>query len=280
MRHQREYDRNEYDGDYICVKVKKISEKNPGIELKKTQGLFLLTRIPDDEKRINIGAQIIGINGTMNINTLDKARDLMKQTKEYVTLMVDFSSPIEKLRNCPCCGESIYANGDHVDSYRKGSSNRVSGSKHKPTSTRYDADEYASDTDHSSSDDSDKISDEKVVAEQMPLPPERVSTRKFQPGDKFMIRVKKAEKDSDPGITFFDYNGGIYIGQIDSDGPFFSTPIDHGDKLVSMNGQKAEMIKIASNAMDLLEQKETISLYVSRSGRDSTEFKEAIKRIR
>jgi hypothetical protein len=272
----------EYGGDYIRVKVKKISEKNPGIELKKTQGLFLLTRIPDDEKRINIGAQVIGINGTMNINTLDKARDLMKQTKEYVTLMIDFSSPIEKLRNCPCCGESMYANGDHVDSYRKGSSQRASGSTHhKPASTRYNVDEYVSDTDYSrSSDDSDKSIDEKVVVEEATLPPERVSTRKFQPGDKFMIRVKKPEKDSDPGITFFDYEGSIYIGKIHGDGPFFSTPIDYGDKLVSMNGQKAEMIKSASNAMNLLEQKEAISLYVSRSGRDSTVFKEAIKRIR
>jgi hypothetical protein len=199
------------------------------------------------------------------------------------------------MRNCPCCGKSIYANGCHVGSSQEGKGKKKqntegsgiftpkagnrseSGTKQKVSATKYNVDEYASDSDISKSDDDSDNSDDDA---EETLPPERASTRKFQPGDKFMIRVKKSDKSGDPGLTFFDFNGGIYIGMIEEGGPFSSTSIDYGDKLVSMNGQKAEMIKSASNAMDLLEMKETVSLYVRRSGRDSVEFKEAIKRLK
>jgi PDZ domain len=265
----------DYDGDVIRVKVKKNSESEPGIKVRKTAGIFILTSLPKHEKRINIGNQVLAINGVMSINTVVKAESLMKQTKGYVTLMIDFSSPLEKRRNCPCCGDPIYANGEHVHS-KDSTGNDDSGlftpkasnhSDHRPKKmlpSKYNVDDYHSDTEDDDDDDEGRSF-------------ERTHTSKFQPGDKFMIRVKTK---GNLGIGLFDFKGGIYVGRIEKKGAFYSTPIETGDKVISMNGKKVDAIKTASSAMTILEEKETVSLYVCRSDKNSAEYKEALKRRR
>ncbi|KAL3909352.1 MAG: hypothetical protein SGARI_002638 [Bacillariaceae sp.] len=225
---------DDYEGDYIRIKVKKDSESIPGVGVRKIAGIFILSDLPGTEKRINVGCQVLAINGVMNINTIAKAESLMKQTKEHVTLMVDFSSSIDKRRVCPCCKEPIHANGNHVDkggtSHNDDSGlftpkmNNHSGhgkSKQNWVSSKYNLDDYDSETE---TDDDDEDDDESAS--------ERQHTSKFQPGDKFMIRVKTK---GSPGISLFDCNGGIYVGDVDKRGSFYSTPIDTGDKLISMN---------------------------------------------
>ena len=130
--------------------------------------------------------------------------------------------------------------------------------------SKYNLDDYESDSDSSDGSDDDG-------------PSERQNTAKFQPGDKFMIRVKTK---GNPGISLFDYKGSIYVSSIEKGGSFYSTPIDIGDRLISMNGKKADVIATASNAMDMLEEKETSTVYVCRSDKSSAEYKEAIKRRR
>lgn len=261
----------DYDGDIIRIRVKKKSESDPGIKVHKTAGIFILTKLPTHEKRINIGSQVLAINGVMNINTVVKAESLMKQTKEFVTLMVDFSSPIDRRRNCPCCGDSLYPNGEHVRSKEPDDSGlftpRTSNhSDHRPKKkllpSKYNVDDYNSDT--------DEDGDEGRSVE-------RSHTAKFQPGDKFMIRVKT---NGNSGISLFDYKKGVHVGKIEKGGAFYSTPIDTGDKVISINGKKMDVIKTASNAMTMMEEKETVSLYVCRCDKSSGEYKEAIKRAR
>ncbi|KAL3909689.1 MAG: hypothetical protein SGARI_002475 [Bacillariaceae sp.] len=266
----------DYDGDFIRIKVKKISESNPGIKVKKMAGIFVLADLPATETRINTGSQVLAINGVMNINTVTKAESLIRQVKGYVTLMVDFSFPTDKRRVCPCCGDQIYGNGQHVvggDRTTSASQNPDDSglftpkmnnhSGHGPSrttvSSKYNLDEYMSETEDSD-DDQDDDDDGRAAAF------ERTYTSKFQPGDKFMIRVNNNYNNTNgsgsgnPGISLFDYRG--------------------SDKLMSMNGKKAELIKTASNAMSMLEGKEIVSLYVCRSDKSSAEYREAIKRRR
>jgi hypothetical protein len=262
----------DYEGDYIRIKVKKVSENNPGVWVKKIAGIFILSGLPPNEKRINTGSQVLAINGIMNINTVEKAESLMKQTKEYVTLMVDFSSPVDKRRVCPCCDEPIYANGEHVDEADNDDSGLVTarmnnhsghGKEKNSVTSNYNLNEYMSETED---DDDDNES-----------PSERPHTSKFHPGDKFMIRVKTK---GNAGISLFDYKGNIYVKGIEKGGSLYCTPIDIGDKLISMNGKRAEVIKTASNAMEMLEEKENVNLYVCRTNKNSAEYKEALKRQR
>jgi hypothetical protein len=263
----------EFDGDIIRIKVKKNSEDEPGVRVRKTAGMFILTSLPPYEKRISIGAQVLAINGTMNIDTVAKAESLMRQTERYVTLVVDFSSPIDKRRNCPCCGVNIFANGEHVrpKDYTPNDDSglftpKVSNhSDHRPMRnllpSKYNVDDYNSESEDEKDEEGRSF--------------ERTNTSKFQPGDKFMIRVKTK---GSPGINLFDFRGHIYVGPIEKGGAFYSTPIDTGDKVISMNGKKTDMIRSASNAMAMLEERETVSLYVCRSDKRSAEYKEALKR--
>ncbi|KAG7355692.1 PDZ domain containing protein [Nitzschia inconspicua] len=263
----------DYDGDIIRIKVQKHSESEPGIKVRKTAGIFILTSLPKHEKRINIGSQVLAINGVMNINTVAKAETLINQTKRFVTLMVDYSSPLDKQRNCRCCGDLIYPNGEHAHP-KDVAANDDSGlftpkvnnhSDHRPKTllpSKYNVDDYNSETDDDGDDEEGR-------------PLERTHTSKFQPGDKFMIRVKTK---GNPGLSLFDFNGAIYVAKVVKGGAFYSTPIDTGDRLISMNGKKMEVIKTSSNAMTMLEEKETVSLYVCRSEKTSAEYKEAVKR--
>jgi C-terminal processing protease CtpA/Prc len=266
---------DDYDGDIIRIKVKKNSESEPGVKVRMISGMFILTSLPPHEKRINVGAQVLAINGTMNIDTVVKAESLMSQTERYVTLMVDFSSPIDNRRNCSCCGVNILPNGEHLrpkDCPPNDDSGlftpKVSNySDHRPVRnllpSTYNVDDYNSETE-----------DEKDDEEQQC---ERANTSKFQSGDKFMIRVKTK---GNPGIKLFEFSGQLYVESIEQGGAFYSTPIDTGDRVISMNGKKTEEIKSVSNATAMLKEKETVCIYVCRSDKSSAGYKEALQRCR
>lgn len=299
---------DDFDHEYIRIKVEKDSEEDTGIKFKKTEGKFILTALPQHEKRINLGVHVLAVNGDMNINTVAKAEDLMSRNKGYVTLMVDFSSPVELHRTCPCCGDPIFANGEHISGrrghgrvkvddemsvfstessiYTAQAGNRggsglqrtsipsipeVNGkNKHVHTiGNRYNVEDYESDND-----DSDESEEEAASKSRSP------TSKRYQSGEKFMIRVAKTGKygDKDPGISLFDYKGSIYVGDIVHRGPFFATSINVGDKVLSVNGRKASMIKSASNAMDLIEEHDAVSLFLLRP--DRIEYKEAMKKSR
>jgi C-terminal processing protease CtpA/Prc len=308
---------DDYEGDYIRIKVEKVSEREPGIKFKKTEGMFILAALPDHEKRINVGVRILAINGVMNINTVVKAYDLMSRTKGHVMLMIDYSSPIEQRRVCPCCGDPMYANGEHV-SGRKGhgrvkaddemsilstessiytaqAGNRKGSAPQRLPSVpriaevarrtkdnqsnanKYGIDHYDSGSD-SDSDDDDEDGDGGTGRSIN----RSSTTRRHEPGEKFMIRVTRSVKNgpNDLGISLFDYKGDIYVGDIVQGGPFFTAAIEVGDKLLSINGRKAADIKSASNAMDIIEDRETVSMFLMRPDRKSLEYKDAMRKWR
>lgn len=102
----------DYGHDFIRVTVKKISDRKSGVSLMKTEGKFILTAVPNYEKRISVGDEVLAINGTRNINTVVKADDLINRSKGSVVLIVNFDCP--KDFECPCCGEPMTCKGKHI----------------------------------------------------------------------------------------------------------------------------------------------------------------------
>jgi hypothetical protein len=288
----------DFGGDYIRVTVKKNSENDPGIAVEKTAGKFILTALPEHEKRVGLGSQVLAINGTTNINTVIKAEDLMKSKSGEVVLIINL--PTEHSLSCPCCGDSMTATGEHSNGSTKRGRGKVSrfstsGSvapnvapsvalsvtesvktakannkaprgKRVPSiresRSKYKYDEYDSDSDGSD--------EEKVVKK-----PSRPSITPYEPNDRFMVRVSKIDRSQDPGIRLIDYKTSIYVSSLSKDGPFYTTPILVGDKILSVNGRKGSLLKNSANAMGMIEEKDAISLFVLRPDPNNKEYQEA-----
>jgi C-terminal processing protease CtpA/Prc len=82
----------QYNGDYLCVSIRKNSETHPGVKLKKREGKFFLHKLPEHEKRIPVGVQIFAINGRscVVVDTVIKAKEMINATKEEVVLFINF----------------------------------------------------------------------------------------------------------------------------------------------------------------------------------------------
>jgi C-terminal processing protease CtpA/Prc len=289
---------DDYTEDYMKVTVKKKSEDDPGIYLEKTEGKFLLTAFPDHESRLIPGMQVLAINGTVNINTVIKAEDLMKRRKGEVALIVDFSSPIIPNVSCPCCGEKMTNDGKHLNGISKklrgrgrgdeasvtrsvaaslsDSVNTTQVSNRSPFGTRvpsipekpskYKIDDYDSDSDGSDEEEKSKKT-------------RRSSTSRYQQNDKFMVRVTKSDRSKEAGISLYEHKGVIYVSKVDVDSLFFSTPIKEGDKVLSVNGRKVSLIKSAANALGIIEERDAISLFVLRPDPKDKDYQEAVSQF-
>lgn len=100
----------EHAGDYLCVTIKKKSEKHPGIKVQKVEGMFILKKVPSYEKRIPIGSEVLAINGSYFKSEGD-AKGLIDGTPDRVVLIINFEQPV--LQVCPCCGKWMTTNGEH-----------------------------------------------------------------------------------------------------------------------------------------------------------------------
>jgi C-terminal processing protease CtpA/Prc len=304
---------DDYDGDYIRIKVEKNSERNPGIKVKKTEGWFILTDIPEHEKRINVGVRVLAINGVMNINTVVKADGLINETKGYVTLMIDFSSPFERVSPGNVKTEDVVSVPSATSNVSSGQGRNRGGSvpKRSPAvrsiappaqltngiksdggkKTVSSADESDSESEldsefgsgsaSSSSDDVSVSDDDDYGTTGRSINRPSSTSRRHEPGDKFMIRVTRTGKNglgTNVGISLLDYKGDIYVGDVVFGGPFFATAMDVGDKLLTVNGKKVVDIKSASNAMDIIEGRETVSMFLMRPDKTSLEYMEVMKR--
>lgn len=103
----------EHKGDFLKITIKKKSEKSPGIKVKKTEGIFILKKVPSHEKRVPIGSQILAINGSSDFTTVDEAKALIDGTKDKVVLIINFDQPV--LQECPCCKKWMTTNGEHFE---------------------------------------------------------------------------------------------------------------------------------------------------------------------
>jgi len=294
---------NDHPGDYIKVTVQKNSEANPGIAFQKTGGSFILTAVPNHEKRITIGQEILAINGTTNISTVIKADDIMRRVPGEVSLVLDYSTPVVRKIACPCCGEMLdeegqHRNGKKLKYRRRGRVDDQSVSEsvtesvatkkmsnHGPpgsrvpsipeTSGHYNYDEY-----HSDDTGSEQSGEEEKKNEVQKIPTikdqirQRASVSRYKVNDKFMVRVKKSSKEQDPGITLFDYDGCIYVNRIEGTSPFIATPITTGDRIVSINGRKE--LKSVAEALALIEEKEFPTLFVLRPDPEEEGYAKAL----
>ena len=288
------FDFDSFVGDYLRVTVRKESEERSGISLEKSEGKFLLTAVPQHEKRIYPGMQVLAINGIVNLHTAVKAEDLISRSKGEVQLIIDFSSPLKANGNCPCCSQQkapqAKVNGRRivrrtVDDIKKGGgreamsvaasenttrvNNRAPPGKKAPKKNdpppKYQFDEFDSD------------SEDEGQRNDLPSPTRRTSTSRYQANDKFMVRVSKTGKSDKPiGIRLFDHKGSIYVRCIDKGGLFYSTPISQGDKVLSVNGRKISSLKSAANVMSMIEDKDSVSIFVLRPDPNGVDVKEAI----
>ena len=306
----------DYGGDFIRITVAKKSESKPGIQVKKIEGKLILVGLPSHEKRIPLGVQVLAVNGQMNLSTAKKAKEVMKKTAGHVTLMIDFSSSIVSQLSCPCCGDPIVANGNHVSG--KNGSKRGRGNDNRSFSS--EESEYSSDgshegrhsghsatgrsaagqkiSRHSQSNDSinsvrEYDSDSSVslndLMQQRPSNATAAGTgtgaahakkggNRFNAGDKFMVRVTKS-RDQELGISLVDHHDSVYVGRIKKESLFSSTPIETGDVVVSINGVRN--IKHATEAMRIIDgPRNAICMYVQRSDKTSSEVKEALRKGR
>lgn len=291
------FDFDNFDGDFLRVTVAKESEAQPGLLLEKTEGKFLLTEVPQHEKRIFPGMQVLAINGVVNLHTTTKAEDLINRTKGKIELILDFSTPFKADAKCPCCSRQMTPDGKHANG---SSSRRVIRRKvEEPQPTggadimsvaaseittkvknkappgmkrvpkvpervpKYQFDEFDSD----SEDEGHRKSPG----------PRRAATSRYQANDKFMVRVSKTGKGDKPlGIGLFDHKSVIYVSRIDDGGLFYATPIMPGDKVLSVNGRKLSALKNAANALTMLEDKESVNIFVLRPDPNDKDSNEAL----
>jgi len=82
--------------------------------------------------------------------------------------------------------------------------------------------------------------------------------------DRFMVTVSKGEDPYDPGISIAAYKGDYYVSEVSERGPFYSTAIDKGDKILSLNGKKSRDIESVENAMHLIDSKQKTTVFVMR----------------
>mmetsp|Transcript_14637 Transcript_14637/g.35304 ORF Transcript_14637/g.35304 Transcript_14637/m.35304 type:complete len:494 (-) Transcript_14637:67-1548(-) len=83
-----------HQGGYLCISVRKMSERNPGIKLRRKDSMFILDRLPHDENRIPVGLQVLAINGNDSFTTVVKANELIDSKKQEVELCVSFEGLI------------------------------------------------------------------------------------------------------------------------------------------------------------------------------------------
>jgi hypothetical protein len=103
----------EHKGDFLCITIKKKSEKHAGIKVKEVQGIFILKKVPSYEKRIPLGSHILAINGSSSFSTAEEAKELIDGTEDKVVLIINYDQPV--LQKCPCCGKWMTTNGEHYE---------------------------------------------------------------------------------------------------------------------------------------------------------------------
>lgn len=108
------FDYEQFSGDYIKVTVQKESETRSGLLFEKFDGNIVLAAVPQHEKRIFPGMQVLAINGISNIQSISKAEELVSCTSIEVRLVINFSSPLKASFKCPCCLRQLTADGKHA----------------------------------------------------------------------------------------------------------------------------------------------------------------------
>jgi C-terminal processing protease CtpA/Prc len=100
--------------DFLSITIVKLADSD--VLVQRVAGKFLISRLPAHEKRINLGDEVLGIEGTRlrGLTSLDKALSLLQKSGSRVRLVINFDNPKPKKVECPSCGNvttGIYSQG-------------------------------------------------------------------------------------------------------------------------------------------------------------------------
>eukprot|EP00934_Nitzschia_sp_Nitz4_P006090 Nitzschia sp. Nitz4//scaffold75_size92586//24921//30479//NITZ4_004847-RA/size92586-augustus-gene-0.88-mRNA-1//-1//CDS//3329557681//6080//frame0 len=281
------FDFDNFEGDYMKVTVQKNSEAMPGISVQKTEGKFLLTEVPQHERRISPGMRVLAINGIASIHTVTKAEELINQEKGEVKLVIDLSPESQSdHKSCQWCKRAFGGTSPSKNGYGNRRSRvdaqSISGSvessvaasektarvantapravdlpkpaQPKPLFT-YEEDEWESDSD-----------DDDDISRNQNRNPEVKEMEKRT----LVINASKKGKGKEFGISLFDHGGKIYVSRVDKHGIFYGQKVLVGDEVIVVNNKKVGIdVKSAAAALHLIEESEKSHLKVVRSDANS-----------
>jgi hypothetical protein len=86
------------------------------------------------------------------------------------------------------------------------------------------------------------------------------------------VAVAKAPRNPEHGIALLEYQGEYYASGITKSGHFYNSPINKGDKILSINGKKSTALKNAEFAERIKDDLDSISMFVLRPDPAKAEF--------
>lgn len=94
-----------------------------------------------------------------------------------------------------------------------------------------------------------------------------------------MATVAKTQRSREYGITLLEYQGEYFVSGITKSGLFYNSPINEGDKILSINGKKSAAIKNAAFAEGMMDERDSISLFVLRPDPTKAEYQVVLTKI-
>jgi len=250
-----------YDG-LMNVTIKRKSNKTAGFEVEKREedGLYYITKVPKKCTEIAVGDRVLEINGTThnNFKSQTNANDLIDSLKLDVV-------PVD---------DDAVEGDDSEEEYEEVSRSRSKASNIPRTGG--DDEGYDNSNSNSNSEASD-AADRNGINKQQSW--DRPYVSKYKPRDRFMISVtNKENNDGGLGINLVEFqNGEIYVSEV-NDGLFYDTVLNRGDKILSINGKKIpEHLDTVEEAMDFLESKSILQVFVLRPSKNDKGFKWVLK---
>eukprot|EP00529_Nitzschia_sp_RCC80_P030401 CAMPEP_0113506042 /NCGR_PEP_ID=MMETSP0014_2-20120614/35676_1 /TAXON_ID=2857 /ORGANISM="Nitzschia sp." /LENGTH=300 /DNA_ID=CAMNT_0000401469 /DNA_START=62 /DNA_END=961 /DNA_ORIENTATION=+ /assembly_acc=CAM_ASM_000159 len=268
----------------LDVTISRNSKKKAGFEVeKRPDGYYYISKVPPNYTKINVGDRVMEINGTAHLNfkTAKRANDLIDSFRLEVIPIDDDDEEEEE--------EEESEDGDVYEDVDRGAAAASSANRggrggnddDDDEDGEDDDDEQYADEDGDYDDDYDDYDSDEEIDEETRLAREaakanarkrnnevRPNYGKYKPNERFMITVEKTEPNEDPGVTLVEYQAKwkteIYVADVRR-GPFYSTHLYKGDKILSVNGKKhPKELQTAEQAQDLLESKPKGTMFVMR----------------
>jgi C-terminal processing protease CtpA/Prc len=87
---------------------------------------------------------------------------------------------------------------------------------------------------------------------------------KYEPNERFMMTVANEDDCETTGISFVLHKTELFVTGIEK-GPFVTTALERGDKILSINGKKPpKQIKSVEQAEEIMAAKPKITLFAMR----------------
>jgi len=245
------------------ITIKRQSQKKTsGFEVtqNKNDGHYYISKVPKYfNNGIQIGDRVLNINGThfLDFQNEQNANDLIETFQLELVPAGDDEEEEEDEEEDDDVDISDDDDDDEDESAEVPRNGNNGGSRARGGDGSNDDDDEAKNW--SDSEEEEEEDDEEEEEEEWTRP-----TQRYQPMDRFMVTVTKGEDPYNPGIELAAYKGEYYVVGVDQNGPFYTTSIDKGDKIVSLNGKKSKDIASVEYAMELIDSKQKTTVFVMR----------------